>query len=262
VIEPETVSFFTLMIEESDIDPDSFLKSSLPLYEPTSEAGPRYGRRVPRELRRHGPGWRPMGTPERWPRPNDPWYDQWDTDALSVAKWLIRYLTTGKLKRPMYNASMVRAHALLGVYLWYDPLDKRLYWKVSKNWRDRLLKCGINPDTFEIANLNRWTRAWEYLKCEYRVWPDEIDQDILKGKPCPEYKPYTWSQSLRGQGIPYRPNPETLARQELANARGETEEDRKRRQRNTYLYGTQDDRPYARHVKSIPLFESLSPTKP
>ena len=156
-------------------------------------------KRKPYDERWHGHAWRKPGEPEKYPCPTDKFWWQYDTDVLEVARLLVGWLSRGDLKRPIYRSSLWRAQQLLKVYTWLDPADQKLKWKLRKNWQNRLLACGVDPNTFRIKNLNRWTRAWEYMKCEYRCPVELIEQEILDGKPAPEYKPFTWSQSLRAQ---------------------------------------------------------------
>ena len=177
---------------------------SIPIYEPTEAGGERYKKqrrrdRKPYDERWHGHAWRKPGEPEKYPITTDKFFYQWDTDVLELAKLFVQHYGTGEFKRPIYEASLCRAQQLLKLYKWLDPADGKLKWKLRKDWQQRLIACGIDPKTFQIRNLNRWTRAWEYMKCQYRCPVELIEQDILNGVPAPEYKPFTWSQSLRAQ---------------------------------------------------------------
>lgn len=221
---------------------------SIPIYEPTGEAGERYTKKRKQiyEERFHGPGWRVRGTPEKRPCPTDIWWHQYDTDVLELARLLSVWYGKGELKRPFYEVGIYRVKLLLGLYNFRDPVDGRLKWKIRKDWQRRLIQAGIDPVTFQIKDINRWSRVWEMLKCEYRCNLELIEQEILDGVPAPPYKPFTWSQSLKASSRKwyneYGPKPKEgdklVARSwvreigsKVGVARTETDQERRQRMR-------------------------------
>ena len=128
--------------------------------------------------------------------------------TLEAVKLLAQYFSTDGEKIAIHAKAIRRACRLLKVMATCED-DARVTWRRSKEWRSRLELAGIDPDTFEISDEERFNLAWQQLNRTWTFRDDKAHHAIALGETAPTAEPLVKARAFIDHSKKSEPNPIT-----------------------------------------------------
>ena len=81
--------------------------------------------------------------------------------------------------RTIPHMSLKRAARILKLMVEYEP-DK-VTWRLAREWKDRLKLAGLDPESLEVVDEERWDLCWEQLVETWTFRDDVARRQIALG---------------------------------------------------------------------------------
>jgi hypothetical protein len=124
------------------------------------------------------------------------WWDR--PEGLREAILVIRAYLTGRERLALTRRQLKRATKLLGVH------GEGGMWNLSRLYRRRLVLTGLDPDTCEVVDENRWAHAVDYMReterfreNEFKRWLETHEEPTAVPAVAIPQKPHPGSKKWR-----------------------------------------------------------------
>jgi hypothetical protein len=116
--------------------------------------------------------------------------------TIEAVRMIQSYFSDGtRDKVVIHYKAIKRASRLLKLMTKTDE-HGNLSWVRSSEWRSRLVLAGLDPDTLEIVDQERWDLAWEQMS-RTRTFRDDIQRkNLALGKKAPKAEPFLRAKVL------------------------------------------------------------------